>query len=111
MECVCLYVTLCVVVLTPQLSSLLALPLPLSACSNEQFNWITQALGLRPVHIMTYGKINFIYTVLSKRKLNWFVEEKLVDGWNDARFPTIQGCIRRGMNVDSLKKFIISQGR
>lgn len=59
---------------------------------------------------MTYGKINFIYTVLSKRKLNWFVEQKIVDGWNDARFPTIQGCIRRGMNVDSLKKFIISQG-
>jgi glutamyl-tRNA synthetase len=59
---------------------------------------------------MTYGKINFIYTVLSKRKLNWFVEQQIVDGWNDPRFPTIQGCIRRGMNVDSLKKFIISQG-
>jgi hypothetical protein len=78
---------------------------------DEQFQWIARALGLRHVHIMTYGKINFIYTVLSKRKLNWFVEQKLVDGWNDARFPTIQGCIRRGMNVDSLKKFIISQGK
>jgi glutamyl/glutaminyl-tRNA synthetase len=77
---------------------------------DEQFQWIARALGLRHVHIMTYGKINFIYTVLSKRKLNWFVEQKIVDGWNDARFPTIQGCIRRGMNVDSLKKFIISQG-
>ena len=81
-----------------------------SVYSDEQFQWIAKALGLRHVHIMTYGKINFIYTVLSKRKLNWFVEQKIVDGWNDARFPTIQGCIRRGMNVDSLKKFIISQG-
>lgn len=79
-------------------------------CSDEQFQWIARALGLRHVHIMTYGKINFVYTVLSKRKLNWFVNEKLVDGWNDARFPTIQGCIRRGLNVDSLRKFIISQG-
>jgi len=77
---------------------------------DEQFQWIAKALGLRHVHIMTYGKINFIYTVLSKRKLTWYVEQKLVDGWNDARFPTIQGCIRRGMNVESLKKFIISQG-
>jgi glutamyl-tRNA synthetase len=77
---------------------------------DEQFQWIAKALGLRHVHIMTYGKINFIYTVLSKRKLNWFVEQQIVDGWNDPRFPTIQGCIRRGMNVDSLKKFIISQG-
>lgn len=27
-----------------------------------------------------YGKMNFVHTVLSKRKLNWFVEENLVDG-------------------------------
>lgn len=25
-------------------------------------------------------------------------------------FPTIQGCVRRGMNVDALKNFIIGQG-
>lgn len=54
--------------------------------------------------------MNFIHTVLSKRKLNWFVENKHVDGWFDPRFPTIQGCVRRGMSVESLKNFIINLG-
>lgn len=77
---------------------------------DEQYHWIQKALGLRHVHIQAFGKMNFIHTVLSKRKLTWFVENKLVEGWFDPRFPTIQGCVRRGMNVDALKNFIIAQG-
>ena len=77
---------------------------------DEQYKWIQNALRLRKVHIWTYGKMNFVNTVLSKRKLTWFVENGLVDSWFDPRFPTVQGCIRRGMNVDALKAFILSQG-
>ena len=67
-------------------------------------------MGLRKVHIMSFGKVNFINTVLSKRKLTWFVEQNLVEGWFDPRFPTVQGCVRRGMNINALKSFILSQG-
>jgi glutamyl-tRNA synthetase len=78
---------------------------------DEQYKWVQKALKLKNLtKIMTYGKLNFVHTVLSKRKLNWFVDQKLVEGWFDPRFPTIQGCIRRGIDIDVLKKFIISQG-
>jgi glutamyl/glutaminyl-tRNA synthetase len=77
---------------------------------DEQYHWIQNALQLRHVRIQAFGKMNFVHTVLSKRKLTWFVEQGLVEGWFDPRFPTIQGCLRRGLNVDALKNFILSQG-
>lgn len=77
---------------------------------NVQYEWLQNAMKLRKVYIQTFGKVNFINTVLSKRKLNWFVNENLVEGWFDPRFPTIQGCIRRGVMVEALRAFIIYQG-
>jgi glutamyl-tRNA synthetase len=58
---------------------------------NEQFQWVIKALGLPRVEILEFSRLNLVYTTLSKRKLNWFVDQKLVDGWNDPRFPTVQG--------------------
>ena len=82
-------------------------------------------LGLRKPYIWEYSRLNLQHTVLSKRKLTWFVEQGLVDGWSvrrretveilnvssrdDPRFPTVRGVLRRGMTVEGLRQFIIAQ--
>ncbi|XP_053239101.1 bifunctional glutamate/proline--tRNA ligase isoform X8 [Podarcis raffonei] len=77
---------------------------------DEQFYWIIEALEIRKPYIWEYSRLNLNNTVLSKRKLTWFVNEGLVDGWDDPRFPTVRGVLRRGMTVEGLKQFIAAQG-
>ncbi|XP_059610476.1 bifunctional glutamate/proline--tRNA ligase [Phlebotomus argentipes] len=77
---------------------------------DDQFYWFIEALGLRRPVIWEYSRLNMTSTVLSKRKLTWFVDEGIVDGWDDPRFPTVRGILRRGMTVEGLKQFIIAQG-
>ncbi|XP_012942923.1 bifunctional glutamate/proline--tRNA ligase [Aplysia californica] len=77
---------------------------------DDQYFWFLEALGLRKPHIYEYSRLNLQNTVMSKRKLTWFVAEGLVEGWDDPRFPTVRGVLRRGMTVEGLKQFIITQG-
>lgn len=77
---------------------------------DEQFYWFIDALSLRKPHIWEFARLNMTNTVLSKRKLTWFVENGFVDGWDDPRFPTVRGVLRHGMTVEGLKQFIIAQG-
>uniref|UniRef100_A0A3P9NA95 Bifunctional glutamate/proline--tRNA ligase n=1 Tax=Poecilia reticulata TaxID=8081 RepID=A0A3P9NA95_POERE len=77
---------------------------------DEQFYWFIEALGIRKPYVWEYARLNLNNTVLSKRKLTWFVDQGYVDGWDDPRFPTVRGVLRRGMTVDGLKQFIAAQG-
>lgn len=77
---------------------------------NAQYHWFFEPLGLRPVEIMDFSRMNFVYTLLSKRKLQWFVDNQHVMGWDDPRFPTVRGIRRRGMTVDALRQYVLMQG-
>ncbi len=77
---------------------------------DEQYMWFLEALNLRKPYIYEYSRFNLQNTVLSKRKLTWFVDSGKVKGWDDPRFPTVRGILRRGMTVEALKQFIIAQG-
>ncbi|EER19379.1 glutamate--tRNA ligase, putative [Perkinsus marinus ATCC 50983] len=77
---------------------------------NEQYHWVIDTLGLRNVTIYEFSRSNFVHTLLSKRKLTWFVDNGYVSGWDDPRFPTVRGVLRHGMTVDALRDFVLTQG-
>lgn len=75
-----------------------------------QYFWVIEALNLRKPEIYEYSRLNLEYTCLSKRKLQWFVDEKRVEGWHDPRFPTVRGVLRKGIRVETLTEFMLEQG-
>ena len=75
-----------------------------------QYYWVLDALGFPKHEIFEYSRLNFEYTCLSKRKLQWFVDEKKVEGWDDPRFPTVRGVLRKGVRVETLTEFMLEQG-
>lgn len=77
---------------------------------NDQYAWFLQAMHLRKVAIWDYSRLNFVYTLLSKRKLTWFVDQGRVTGWDDPRFPTVRGIRRRGLTIEALREYILMQG-
>ncbi|VAH21394.1 unnamed protein product [Triticum turgidum subsp. durum] len=77
---------------------------------NAQYYRILQDMGLRRVELYEFSRLNMVYTVLSKRTLRWFVQNKKVEDWTDARFPTVQGILRRGLKIEALIQFILEQG-
>eukprot|EP00172_Hildenbrandia_rubra_P003510 Plantae.Rhodophyta-Hildenbrandia_rubra.ctg5717.p1 GENE.Plantae.Rhodophyta-Hildenbrandia_rubra.ctg5717~~Plantae.Rhodophyta-Hildenbrandia_rubra.ctg5717.p1 ORF type:complete len:660 (-),score=156.19 Plantae.Rhodophyta-Hildenbrandia_rubra.ctg5717:47-2026(-) len=77
---------------------------------NAQYKWFADAASLRAPQVWGYARLNFVRTELSKRKLQKLVDLGVVEGWDDPRFPTVQGVRRRGLTIKGLRAFILSQG-
>jgi glutaminyl-tRNA synthetase len=52
-----------------------------------------------------FARLNLTYTVMSKRKLNELVTQRIVGGWDDPRLPTLMGLRRRGYTPASIRAF------
>lgn len=54
-------------------------------------------------HQYEFARLNLTYIVTSKRKLRQLVEEKIVEGWDDPRMPTLVGMRRRGYTPEAIQ--------
>jgi glutaminyl-tRNA synthetase len=74
----------------------------------ELYNWfldqIYDSTKVRP-NQYEFARLNLNYTVMSKRKLLQLVQDKVVNGWDDPRMPTISGLRRRGYTAKSIRNF------
>jgi glutaminyl-tRNA synthetase len=70
------------------------------------YDWVLDNISIaaRP-HQYEFSRLNLEYAITSKRKLNLLVTEKVVDGWDDPRMPTISGLRRRGYTPAALRDF------
>jgi glutaminyl-tRNA synthetase len=76
------------------------------------YEWILDALELpQPVpHQYEFARLNFNYTVMSKRKLLQLVNDGLVEGWDDPRMPTISALRRRGITASAIRTLAYNIG-
>ncbi|MBK2110416.1 glutamine--tRNA ligase/YqeY domain fusion protein [Francisella tularensis] len=70
------------------------------------YDWVIEEteFKIKPQQI-EFSRLNLNYTITSKRKLKYLVDNKLVNGWDDPRMPTIKGYRRRGYTPESIRNF------
>jgi glutaminyl-tRNA synthetase len=70
------------------------------------YDWVLDELKT-PSHPqqIEFARLALEHMMLSKRRLIQLVEDKLVDGWDDPRMPTIIGLRRRGFTPESIRDF------
>jgi len=74
------------------------------------YRWYIEQLGIFPSQQIEFDRLNLTYTMLSKRKLLEFVQDKHVSGWDDPRMPTLAGIRRRGFTPEGLRAFCAAIG-
>ncbi len=72
------------------------------------YDWVLDNIpapsAVRP-HQYEFSRLELLYSITSKRKLNQLVSEGHVRGWDDPRMPTISGMRRRGYTPEGLRLF------
>ncbi|MAJ33317.1 MAG: glutamine--tRNA ligase [Candidatus Marinimicrobia bacterium] len=69
------------------------------------YEWYLNALELYQPQQIEFARLNLSYTIMSKRKLKFLVDNQFVDGWDDPRMPTISGLRRRGYTKNAVRNF------
>uniref|UniRef100_A0A6N2N127 glutamine--tRNA ligase n=1 Tax=Salix viminalis TaxID=40686 RepID=A0A6N2N127_SALVM len=70
------------------------------------YYWLLHVLDIYQPYVWEYSRLNVTNNVMSKRKLNFLVTKKLVDGWDDPRLMTLAGLRRRGVTSTAINAFV-----
>ena len=71
---------------------------------NPLYQWFLQELGIyAPVQI-EFARLELTHTVVSKRVINTFIQQGLLDGWDDPRMSTLAGLRRRGVPAAAIRE-------
>ena len=70
------------------------------------YDWVIENIDIdyHPPQI-EFSRLGLEYTVMSKRHLSQLVADKIVEGWDDPRMPTIAGLRRRGVPPAAIREF------
>ena len=70
------------------------------------YDWVIENIDINyhPPQI-EFSRLGLEYTVMSKRHLSQLVADKIVEGWDDPRMPTIAGLRRRGVPPSAIREF------
>ncbi len=70
------------------------------------YDWLVENTSVEGTPKQTeFSRLNVSHTITSKRKLRALVENKLVDGWDDPRMPTLKGLRNLGVPAEAIRNF------
>jgi glutaminyl-tRNA synthetase len=69
------------------------------------YDWFLDNLEVHHPRQIEFARLNLSHTIVSKRKLLLLIKERIVDGWDDPRMPTLSGLRRRGYTPESIRNF------
>ncbi len=75
---------------------------------NAVYDWFLEHLDLpyeKPEQT-EFARLGLTHTLMSKRHLLHLVTEGIVDGWDDARMPTVRGMRKRGYPASAIRAFV-----
>ncbi|NXH40255.1 SYQ ligase, partial [Dicaeum eximium] len=87
-----------------------------SLCTKEfqarrsSYFWLCNALDVYCPVQWEYGRLNLLYTVVSKRKIIQLVETGVVRDWDDPRLFTLTALRRRGFPPEAINNFCARVG-
>ncbi len=71
------------------------------------YDWFISHVHVQELHPqqIEFARLSISHTVLSKRKVKFLIDNKIVEGWDDPRLGTLAGLRRRGYTAQAVQNF------